>query len=65
LFLNFQVKRIARHRHVPKHILNSKNELKVMKDSKKRKEANRRKHSKPGAVPYVGERETHIVKEVD
>ena len=40
-------------------------ELKVMKDSKKRKEANRRKHSKPGAMPHVGERDAHIVKEVD
>jgi WD repeat and SOF domain-containing protein 1 len=59
------VKRIARHRHVPKHVLNAKNEHRIVKDSRKKKDANRRKHSKPGAVPYVSERETHVLKEVE
>jgi len=59
------VKRIARHRHVPKHILNARKEHRIIKDSRKRKDANRRLHSKPGTVPHVSEREKHIVKEVE
>jgi WD repeat and SOF domain-containing protein 1 len=45
--------------------LNAKNEHRIVKDSRKKKDANRRKHSKPGAVPYVSERETHVLKEVE
>ncbi|KAH9642920.1 hypothetical protein HF086_011277 [Spodoptera exigua] len=58
-----QVKRIARHRHVPKHILNAQNEIRTIKQKAKRKEGNRRAHSKPGAIPFVPERQRHIVKE--
>ncbi|XP_047530167.1 DDB1- and CUL4-associated factor 13 [Vanessa atalanta] len=58
-----QVKRIARHRHVPKHIINAQKEIKTIKEKNKRKEANRRAHSKPGAVPFVVERKKHVVKE--
>ena len=58
-----QVKRIARHRHVPKHVLNAAKEHRIIKESKKRKESNVRKHSKAGSVPYVPERDKHIVKE--
>jgi len=60
-----QVARIARHRHLPKHVLNAKEELNTIKESKKRKDANRRKHSRPGAVPYVPERESHTVEEME
>jgi len=59
-----QVSRIARHRQVPKHVMNAQKELRVIRQSKKRKEANRRKHSKPGAVPYIPEREKNIVDEI-
>ncbi|CAG9785607.1 unnamed protein product [Diatraea saccharalis] len=58
-----QIRRIARHRHVPKHIYNAQKELRTIKEKNKRKEANRRSHSKHGAVPYVAERNKHIVKE--
>lgn len=58
-----QVRRIARHRHVPKHVYNASKELRIITESKKRKEANRRANSKPGTVPYVSERTKHIVKE--
>ncbi|XP_073949576.1 DDB1- and CUL4-associated factor 13 [Choristoneura fumiferana] len=58
-----QIRRIARHRHVPKHILNAQKELKTIKQKNKRKDANRRAHSKPGAVPHVAERQKHVVKE--
>nr|CAH7748661.1 unnamed protein product [Callosobruchus chinensis] len=58
-----QIKRISRHRHVPKHIYNAQRELRTIKEKQKRKEANRRAHSKPGEVPYVPERKKHVVKE--
>merc|ERR1712179_213453 len=41
---------------LPKHVYSAKAELKQIKEASKRKEANRRKHSKPGAVPYIPER---------
>ncbi|XP_044259546.1 DDB1- and CUL4-associated factor 13 [Tribolium madens] len=58
-----KVRRIARHRHVPKHIYNAQNELRTIKEKGKRKEANRRAHSKPGEVPYEPERKKHVLKE--
>lgn len=58
-----QIKRIARHKHVPKHVLNAQKEHRVIKESQKRKEANRRAHSKPGSVPYVSERDKHVIEE--
>lgn len=58
-----KVSRIARHRQVPRHVKSAQAELKLIKESKARKEANRRKHSKPGAVPHVPEREAHTVEE--
>ncbi|KAF7283838.1 DDB1- and CUL4-associated factor 13 [Rhynchophorus ferrugineus] len=59
-----QVKRISRHRHVPKHVYNAQSELRTIKTKEKRRENNRRIHSKPGEVPYVPEREKHVIKEV-
>jgi len=59
-----QVARIARHRHVPKHVMNAQKELNIIKQSKKRKEANLRKHSKPGTVPHVPERDKNVVEEL-
>ncbi|XP_057656624.1 DDB1- and CUL4-associated factor 13-like [Diorhabda carinulata] len=58
-----QIKRIARHRQVPKHIYNAQGELRTIKMKLKRKEDNRRAHSKPGEVPFVPERRKHVVKE--
>ncbi|XP_054267725.1 DDB1- and CUL4-associated factor 13-like [Macrosteles quadrilineatus] len=58
-----QIRRIARHRQVPKHIYNAQREQRTIRDKTKRKEANRRTHSKPGTVPFVPERKKHIVTE--
>ncbi|KAL2717438.1 DDB1- and CUL4-associated factor 13 [Vespula squamosa] len=58
-----QVRRIARHRQVPKHIYNAQAEIRTIREKSKRKEANRRAHSKKGAVPFVSEREKHIVRQ--
>jgi len=58
-----QVKRVIKRRHVPKHVLNAGKEHHTIKESRKRKEANRRANSKPGSVPYVGERDKHVLNE--
>ncbi|KAK4881560.1 hypothetical protein RN001_004879 [Aquatica leii] len=58
-----QVKRISRHRQVPKHIYNAQNELRTIKQKLKKKEGNRRAHSKKGKVPFVPERQKHVVKQ--
>eukprot|EP00096_Caligus_rogercresseyi_P014095 TRINITY_DN6627_c0_g1_i1.p1 TRINITY_DN6627_c0_g1~~TRINITY_DN6627_c0_g1_i1.p1 ORF type:complete len:447 (+),score=106.61 TRINITY_DN6627_c0_g1_i1:56-1396(+) len=60
-----KIRRIAKHKNVPKHVLNAMAEHKIIKASKSRKEANRRMHSAPGKVPYVPEREKHVVKEME
>ncbi|KAG8246091.1 DDB1- and CUL4-associated factor 13 [Homalodisca vitripennis] len=58
-----QIKRIARHRQIPKHIYHAQKELRASREKVKRKEANRRAHSAPGSVPFVPERRKHIVGE--
>lgn len=58
-----QVKRIARHRQIPKHIYNAKNELRTIREKTKRKESNRRAHSKPGTVPFISERKRHVAQQ--
>lgn len=58
-----EIKRIARHRHVPKMILNLTTKRRIMKDAKKRKESNRRAHSKPGTVPFVPVTTKQFVRE--
>ena len=52
-----EVKRIRRHRHLPKTIYKERIKHKDMLDSARRKERNRRKHSKPGTVPVVAQTE--------
>ncbi|XP_043267800.1 DDB1- and CUL4-associated factor 13 [Venturia canescens] len=58
-----QVRRIARHRQVPKHIFNAQGEMRAVREKIKRKESNRRAHSKKGSVPFLSERERHVVGE--
>lgn len=45
-----EVKRVMNHRPVPKHIKSGARITQIQRDSAKRKEENRRKHSKAGAV---------------
>lgn len=54
-----EVKRIASHRQIPKYIKSASRITQVQRDSIKRKDENRRKHSKPGSVP-----ESNIRKDV-
>lgn len=58
-----EIRRIKRHRHLPKHVYNERKLKKIMLDSRKRKEDNRRAHSKPGSVPVIPEKAKHIVRE--
>ncbi|XP_033116003.1 DDB1- and CUL4-associated factor 13-like [Anneissia japonica] len=60
-----QIKRIARHRHVPRLIYKETQTIRIQRQSLKRKQDNRRKHSKPGTVPIVSEREKHVVGSVE
>ncbi|XP_073703717.1 DDB1- and CUL4-associated factor 13 [Garra rufa] len=60
-----QVKRIARHRHLPRDVLKQKRELREMTEARRRKEKNVRKHSKPGSVPVLTEKEKHVVAVVE
>jgi DDB1- and CUL4-associated factor 13 len=58
-----QIKRIARHRQVPKYIFRQQDMLKASKNKEKRKEMNRRLNSKPGTVPYIPANEKVIIRE--
>ena len=52
-------------RHLPKPILKASKLKGIIKESKKRKEDNVRRHSKKGAVPHTPERKKQIVKEIN
>ena len=56
------IKRIARHQHVPKKILNASRLEREMDNSRRRKEENRRKHDpKAASAPKRGFRKKNIV----
>ena len=58
-----EISKIDKHRRLPRAITKATQKKSVMTSSVKNKEENRRKHSKPGSVPYVAERKKHILKE--
>ncbi|XP_022091195.1 DDB1- and CUL4-associated factor 13-like isoform X2 [Acanthaster planci] len=60
-----QLKRIRRHRHIPRAIYQEAKTIKVQRESIRRKTENRRRHSKKGAVPYVAERKKSIITVVE
>jgi WD repeat and SOF domain-containing protein 1 len=56
-----EIRRIRRHRHVPKPVKKA-GEIKGEEiKSLKRREENRRKHSKKGTMPRVSEREKMVL----
>ncbi|CAM9153987.1 unnamed protein product [Ascophyllum nodosum] len=59
-----EVRRIAKHRHVPKIIKKAAEAERVQKDKERRKVDNRIKHSKPGTVETAPERKKKVVKEL-
>lgn len=58
-----EIRRIDKHRRAPKAVEKAKSTKRTMLDSIKRKEDNRRKHSKEGTVPYVPERKKNILRQ--
>ena len=58
-----EVRRIARHRHLPKTIYKERLKQQTRIDSQRRKESNRRKHSKFGTVPIVPQNEKIVQEE--
>lgn len=60
-----QIRRISRHRHLPKMIFKAAKEKRAILASQKRKRANVIRHSKPGTVKIVPEREKNVVRVVE
>jgi WD repeat and SOF domain-containing protein 1 len=59
-----EIKRIANHRHVPKHVYSQRREKQGIVASQKRKERNIRAHTRPEKQkPYQDERAKLLVKE--
>ncbi|KAI8820722.1 WD40-repeat-containing domain protein [Fimicolochytrium jonesii] len=56
-----EIRRIDKHRRIPKAIIKAKDTKRVMTESIKRKEENLRKHTKEGAVPYQAERKKNVL----
>ena len=60
-----EVRKIEKHRHVPKPIYKAANLRKTMTEAAKRKEQRRAAHSAPGAVSFQPARKKKIIKEVE
>jgi len=60
-----EVKRIARHRHVPKAIHKAEQLRRTMEDSQRRKRENVLKHSAPGAAPMPAARKERLLRELE
>lgn len=56
-----EIKRIASHRLLPKHIKSASRITQIQRESSKQKDENRRKHSKPGTVPEANIRKDIVV----
>ena len=59
-----QIRRIARHRHVPRLVFKQTKGRRIMLASRRRKARNVALHSKPGAVPQTREKTKNIVEVV-
>ena len=60
-----EVKRIARHRHVPKSIYKAAKLRVTMSDAERRKQKNREAHSAPGQIKRVPARKKKVIKEME
>lgn len=59
---NPEIKKIKRHKHLPKYIVNRKNVLHIKKQTKHRKIKNMLLNNKIGTVEHEAERKSKIVK---
>ena len=57
-----EIKKILRHKHVPKYILNRNKILQIQKESKFKKFKNKEQNSKIGSLAYNPEKTDKIVK---
>lgn len=60
-----EIKRISRHRHVPKAIKKAKSMALEIKQREVQKDQNRRKHAKPNSIPQHNERQKAIIRELE
>ncbi|KAL7000454.1 hypothetical protein U1Q18_001604, partial [Sarracenia purpurea var. burkii] len=60
-----EVKRIVRHRHLPKPIYKASALRRIMIEAERKKEERRRAHSAPGSMPREPLRKRRIIKEVE
>ncbi|KAK7020296.1 DDB1- and CUL4-associated factor 13 [Halocaridina rubra] len=56
-----EMRRILRHRHLPKSIYHAKKEHEIIKNSQARKDYNRRKHSKPSKEKAVSRAKKAVI----
>ena len=56
------IRRVARHRHVPRLVYKQSKERRAMLASRHHKQENVIRHSKPGRVQRVAERKKHVVE---
>lgn len=59
-----EIKRIARHRHLPKSIKKAKEIEQIQADSQRRKADNKRKHTKEEDITFVPERKKKVLAEL-
>lgn len=60
-----EVKRIKRHRHIPRPIYKAGLLRRTMADAEKRKEDRRRAHSAAGSIPRKSIRKNRIIQEME
>ncbi|KAI3928133.1 hypothetical protein MKW98_023734 [Papaver atlanticum] len=60
-----EIKRINRHRHLPKAIYKARSLRLTITNAAKKKDDRRRAHSAPGSMPIQSQRKKRIIKEVE
>lgn len=60
-----EIKRVDRHRHLPKPIYKAATLRRTVYEAGKKREDRKRLHSAPGAVPYLAARKKRIVAELE
>ena len=58
-----EVRRIAKQRNLPRYIVNATKNRRIVSTAEKRREAQRRRHSAPGQVPFTAERDAAVQEE--
>ncbi|MCL7037550.1 hypothetical protein MKW94_003411, partial [Papaver nudicaule] len=60
-----EIKRIDRHRHLPKAVYNAANLRRTITSAAKKKDDRRRAHSAPGSMPIQSQRKKRIIREIE